>query len=91
MILVSQSDTSTRLELISIGEGVPRKMVLLVPAAASMAAGSSPLRRLPLVRSSAGGILTVPDGKLRGMPNKNPSNMPLTQKPRLHNRAGTAW
>src|SRR5450830_1577052 len=78
IILVSQSDTSTRLELISIGVGVPRNKVLLVAGAPS------------LLRASGGATLTVPDGKVRGMPNKNPSNMPLTQKPRLHSSAGTA-
>jgi len=43
MIFVSQSDTSTRLELISMGVGVPRNRVLLgFPAAASVpAAGAS--------------------------------------------------
>src|SRR5450830_1401472 len=85
MILVSQSDTSTRLELISIGVGVPRNRVLLVLPGDVLAAGTP-----SLVRVSGGATLTVPEGRVRGMPNKNPSNMPLTQKPRLHSRAGTA-
>src|SRR5450830_694462 len=85
MILVSQSDTSTRLELISIGVGVPRKIVLLLLPGPVLLAGAPSLARV-----SGGATLTVPDGRVRGMPNKNPSNMPLTQKPRLHSRAGTA-